>query len=343
MTQVGFWAIKANYAFPFEIIAKLIIPFNIAVTPVYSAFYTISGVILSIVILGIFLIRKPEKYQLTILGLIWYILFSLPNMFVRLDTSPDSYDYLTHRAYLPVIGLIISLITIFNETEIELKYNKIKRLIIFLVLILYSVSSISLSKKYADPITFWTSSIERNPQKAWFHYFLGRSYFKQKDFIAFEHNIRRAITIKAHPQFLYNLGMIYFTEKKSYDSAFKLFNQARATGFTDPEANNNYIRLCNESARDCFEKGEYKKAADRCQIAVDLDPENAICTFNLGLYLMYCDQTKKAASLWHRSIELDPKLKESYRNLYYYYLNNSQNKDSIEYYRVKFISNGGTF
>ncbi len=338
--QLGLWAIWANFPFPFEIIAKFFLPFNLAVTPVYTSLYTGIGILISILILGFFLISKEKVVWLFVFGIIWYVAFSLPNMFVRLDTSADNYDYLVHRSYLPLAGLLISLLVIIPERWVKLNL-RINIAWLTIVMITLAINSMFLGTRYKDANSFWGSSIVYKPGKAWFHYFLGRSYFKQQDYPSFEYHLRKAISIKKHPRFLYHLGMIYFVDKKSYDSAFLLFNEARALGFTEPEGNANYVKLCVETARRFFEQAQYKKAVERSQLAVTLDPLNSIAIYNLGLYMVYCGEEKKAAPLWRRSLVIDPELKEAYRSLYFYYLNNTTNRDSIEYFAREFRKRGG--
>ncbi len=340
MTQVGSWAILANYPFPFEIITKFIFPFDNPVTPVYSNSYTIIGILIFSISVLYVLFRKPKDINLIFFGFAWYLLFSLPNMFVRLDTSIDSYDYLTHRAYLPLVGLIIVLITIINKIFSDFNYRSVKGILLFLPLILLIASSISLANKYRNPTTFWTSSIERNPEKAWFHYFLGRSHFMKKNISKSEQYFRNANSLKQDPRFKYGLTLI-LQNKKLFDSAFLTISQARSLGLSEPGANTTYVNLCIETAKIYYEKGEYSKAAERCHLAVDLEPNNAILSYNMGLYLINAGETKKAASYWRRSINLDTEFKDAYRNLYYYYLNNSKMSDSTEYYLNQFTIRGG--
>ncbi len=338
--QLGIWALIANYPFPFEIIAKFLLPFNLAVTPVYTAIFTGLGILFILLIAGVFLFRKEKVIWLFVFGLIWYFSFSLPNMFVRLDTSADNYDYLVHRSYLPLAGFLISLLVIVPEHWFLLK-NRLPKAVLAILLIILAGNSLFLGSRYHDANSFWGSSISYKPERAWFKYFLGRSYFKNKDYVSFEKYLRKAIVLKKHPRFLYHLGMIYFVEKKNYDTAFILFNEARATGFTDPEADSNYVKLCVASARDFFEKGQYEKAVERSEIAVKLDPKNSIAFYNLGLYLVYSGNEKRAATVWRRSLSIDPELKEAYRSLYFYYLNNTTNRDSIEYFAREFRRRGG--
>jgi Flp pilus assembly protein TadD len=339
--QIGGWAILENFPFPLEIIAQFFLPVNfLAVTPVYSSTCTGLGVLTVIILLATFFMRKEKSSWLFVFGFLWYIAFSLPNMFVRLDTAHASYDYLVHRSYFPLTGFIIALLSLIPINWLTHK----RRLTLILFGLLLSVlagSSVILGTRYRNAETFWNSAITYNPNRAWFHHFLGRYYFKNNDFKAFEQHTRKALLLDRSPHFLYNLGMIYFLEKKSYDSAFLLFNEARATGFTDPEANKNYFNLCMESARMFFGNGDYVKAVERCKIATDLEPENSVAAFNMGLFLMYAGEIKGAAAWWRRSAELDPEMKETYRNLYYYYLNNTTMKDSTEYFATEYRRRGG--
>ena len=338
--QMGIYSIIKNLPFPFEILSRFFFPFNLPVTPVFSAFFTCLGILIAIAIPLVYIIRGRKMISLFLFGIIWYIAFSLPNMFVWLNTTPASYEYLVHRAYFPVAGLLLSVLLLIPEKWTDLSNRR--TLAVFLVVTLVLVTtSILQGRKYHDAPAFWNSAIRYNPERAWFYHFLGRYYFKQKDYVTFERYTRKAVSLKTEPWFLYNLAMICFVEKKQYDSAFIYFNRARATGFTDPEANRNYINLCLESARDFFVKGEYNKAVERCGISVSLDPSNPIAAYNMGLYLIYSGERKKAAAWWRRSLVLNPELKEAYLSLYYYYRNNTTLGDSVDYYAREYQKRGG--
>ena len=338
--QRGFAILLKTLPFPFEIIAKFFLPFNYSATPVFSSMFTGLGILLALIILILIIRIAKINTALIAFGAIWFIFFCMPNMYVRLVSASDSYDYLIHRAYLPVVGLLIVLLAILPEPWVEFK-RKFNLAVFSLLIIMLSALSFVGGKKYLNPVAFWSTAIEYNPDKAWFHYFLGRYYFKQGDYIMFEKYQREALALKVYPRFLYNMGILFFLEKKQYDTAFSYFNRARSMGFNDPEANANYVKLCVESARQLFEQGKYKKAADRCQLAVDIEPTNSIAIYNMGLYLVYSGDAKRAASLWRRSLLLDPEMKEAYRSLYYYYLNNTSRNDSVNYFAREFRKRGG--
>jgi len=339
--QMGVTSIIKNLPFPVEIIARFFFPFNLAITSVFSVFFTWMGILISIAIPVIYLFRRGKKIPLFFFGIIWYVAFSLPNMFVWLNTTPASYEYLVHRAYMPVAGLLMTILLIIPENWVDLSNRRILALFLSITLVLATTSVIQ-GRKYHDASAFWNSAIKYNPHKAWFYHFLGRYYFKQKDYATFEKYTRKALSLKAEPWFLYDLAMICFVEKKQYDSSFYYFNRARATGFTDPEANKNYILLCLESANNFFGKKEYEKAVERCRLGIELNPANPVAAYNMGLYLIYSGEKKQATSWWRRSLLLNPDLIEAYRSLYFYYLNNTQLTDSINYYAREYEKRGGS-
>jgi tetratricopeptide (TPR) repeat protein len=261
-------------------------------------------------------------------------------MFVRLDTSSDSYDYLTHRGYLPIVGLLIVVITILTETKTNSNYKGLKRVIPITLLVLFSVSSISQAKKYRDSSSFWTSSIEKNSEKAWFYYFLGRAHFKKKDFITSEKYFKKAISLHKDPRFSFGLCKSLYN-RQSYDSAFQIISGIKTIEMNETDVSQIYVELSLETAKRFFEKGEYRKAVERCQLAINIEANNAAASYNMGIYLINSGEPKKAATFWRRSIDLDSELKDAYRNLYYYYLNNTNNLDSTAYYLNQFQIRGG--
>jgi protein O-mannosyl-transferase len=102
--QLGFASIVKNAPFPFEIIARFFLPFILPVAPTFSTFFTAVGILFAIALPLFWLSRKGTGNNLFLIGALWFIAFSLPNMFVWLRTTPDSYEYLVHRAYMPLAG-----------------------------------------------------------------------------------------------------------------------------------------------------------------------------------------------------------------------------------------------
>jgi tetratricopeptide (TPR) repeat protein len=261
-------------------------------------------------------------------------------MFVRLTTANDNFEYLLHRSYLPSVGFLIMLLAACPDKWFVLTkrpYN----LVLGMLILLLSFFSLYQQYKYKDAVSFWSSSIKYQPEKAWFHYYLGRYYFKQKDNVMYEKYLLKAESFKSYAEFKYQLGMIYFIDKKDYETAYQYFSSAFKQGYGEQEGRTNFILLCLESSADFFQKGEYSKAVKRCEEAVLNDPSNADAVYNLGIYLVNNGEKQRAASMWLRAIRLKPSIERAYLSLCMYYRHDVKKADSANWYAREYIKYGG--
>ncbi|MCX6267699.1 MAG: tetratricopeptide repeat protein [Bacteroidetes bacterium] len=340
--QRGIEALIQNIQFLPEAVTRFFFPFMLPVTPVFSATITLAGVVLIIGIV-VFIFRQGTriKLPLIIFGAAWFLGFCMPNMFVRLTSANDSFEYLLHRTYLPYVGFLIMLLGACPEKWFEFEKRPYS-MIIGSLLVLLSLASLFQQKKYKDAMSYWGSSIQYAPDKAWFHYFMGRYYFKQKDYTQFNKYLLKAVSLKSYPEFKYHLGMVAFMDKKDYEAAYLYFSEAFKEGFGDAEAHTNFIGLCLESSSDLFQKGSYAKAVVRCEEALANDPENGVVAYNLGIYLVNVGEKQRAAAMWKRAIHLKPDLSEAYRSLFLYYKLDVKKADSAAWYAREFNKHGGT-
>ena len=107
----GMAAILSNLRTIPEGVAKFILPFNISPLPVFSTLLTLTGILI-IVSLSL-LIFRTRKFCLkeNVFGLIWFLVLMLPPMVYR---NPH-FDYLDHRFFLPMTGLLLVIILVIND------------------------------------------------------------------------------------------------------------------------------------------------------------------------------------------------------------------------------------
>ena len=315
---------------------------NLPVEPVFTGFITSVGILLICFIIGLYVIYgKGSNKLLVIFGLAWFLGFSLPNMFVRLSSADDSVEYLLHRMYLPSVGFIIMFLGFLPERWFDLLIRQ-NRVIIASLIGIFLVLNILQQRKYNDGISYWSSAVEYAPDRAWFHYFRGRYYFKQQDFVTYEKYLRKADSIKSYPIFKYNLGMVYSTAFKDYDKAFTCFSDAFKAGYYDEDARKNFVVFCIESSYEYFKNKEYDKAIARCQIALNNDPVNSVAAYNMGIYLINKGEKTQAAAMWRRALKNKPDMKDACKSLCLYYHYDAKNEDSARYFNNIYKSGGGT-
>jgi tetratricopeptide (TPR) repeat protein len=131
-------------------------------------------------------------------------------------------------------------------------------------------------------------------------------------------------------------------KKKDYEKAYRYFSMAFQQGYGDQEGRSNFISLCLESSADFFKKGEYSKAVQRCEEALNNDPSNGVAAYNLGIYLVNTGEKEKAASMWLRAIRSKPDLTDAYRSLCLYYRYDTKKADSANWYANAYKKHGGT-
>ena len=140
-----------------EFISKFFIPFNLSVLPEFNILVSLTGLILIGLITFIYFKHKNIFSDYTFLFFGWFIIFLFVTLLYRHEHLSNAYDYLEHRAYLPVTGIILLI------SSLKLNQNKMKILIYSSFIIFFIFSGITLSRTYifktAD--SFYTSVIEK--------------------------------------------------------------------------------------------------------------------------------------------------------------------------------------
>jgi protein O-mannosyl-transferase len=338
--EQGLGAIIKNLPFLPEIVAKFVLPFGLAVMPVFSLFYTISGLTILLLALITVILRKEKNLAAFLLGTAWFMAFAIPNMFIRQFNAGDSFDYLEHRAVLPSVGLLVMALALLPESWSDLRKKHI-RIVFAAIMVIFGFFTLAQERKYRDGEAFWRSVLKVSPDRAWFQYYYGRYFFKQQDYDGFEAQLNKALQLKEYGTFYYHLGMIELMERKNYEGAFSLFLKAIEKGETKPEVMKNFIDLCNESAIVLSKNGDFAKAAGRAEIALKYDPANVETLMNLAFFSVSLGNTKKAVGIWRQVIVIDPALVSASKNLCIYYTNNTNFRDSASYFAGQFVKYGG--
>ncbi len=321
-SQRGLSPLLQNLPFLPESLTRLALPFFLPVTPVFTPLITFLGicVIAGIAVL-LFLRRNRWIPSLVFIGIIWFLIFSAPNMFVRLASAKDNFEYLLHRIYLPSVGLLI-MITGLISSEFRFLVKKRSGQLLIVIILIMVITNFQQKEKYRDAESFWNASIKYAPERSWFYYNYGRYYFKQKEIEKYETFVLKADSLSSYPNFHYQLAMIYFSEYKDYDRAYKYFMSAlRHKGYGEEKAaRTNFVLFCIESSFDFYKKNKIAEAIERCQLGLSVDPNNATAAYNLGIYYVTMGNKKEAVRLWEMSIKNDPELADPYKSMAIYYL-----------------------
>jgi protein O-mannosyl-transferase len=158
-----------------ETLLKFLIPYPIVALPFYTLVPTVAGILLGGLL--IFLAWKSTgNNRIFLFGAAWFLGFTAPSMFYRPDWSDYIYDYLIHRSYLPLTGIIV----IISGLLVRLEPHMIRRPWVLIpsgVFVLFVALSFSLAGQFRDPLSFWSYAVKTNPQSPFAHTYLGGAWF----------------------------------------------------------------------------------------------------------------------------------------------------------------------
>lgn len=182
MRVLGIEQFIDNFALIPETIAKFIIPVNISVMPTFNTIWIVSGIVFFGLLIVRMITRKDKRYREYLFGAIWFFGFLFPVMIFRHPDSDQFYDYLDHRSYLPLVGLIFALVISLPDKWKDLKIKR-NAIILLALTMLLSALTFTQSMNYKNPTKFWVSAIRHDNTRPNFFYGLGFYLMKNSDYL----------------------------------------------------------------------------------------------------------------------------------------------------------------
>lgn len=315
-----------------EYLGKFLIPADLSPMPAFSLFPTVLGMlVLTGLIVGT--VRyTPKPWVWGMFGLVWFFMLTLPGAMFTHEFGSAAYDYLEHRAYLPLIGIILALVFIYNGIGEE----KIKKHVAtgtVLLSVLLGIYSFVYTGNYKDPMTFFQRALATNPNSA--VAYVDRGFYIAKyldDPKTAMVDFYRALQLKPGYAVAYlNKGVAHYNmgDKAAaivqYDSAIKYqpgnfqahFNKANALaelGYMK-EALAEYgvaVRLDplhaqSHAARGVlfYELEDLPAAMRECSLAVLLDGNNTLALTQRGIIRFVQHDLEGACGDWSKAAALN--------------------------------------
>ncbi len=159
---------------------KFLLPHDLATYPLFKTYSILIGVGVMIAA-AVFVYFARDRRGLTLFGIAWFFIFSIPPMYMRLSVAEKSIEYFEHRTYLPYIGLIIVLAVLldFLKPKIKTYVFVIPLTVMFLT---FGVLAYGHEQDFSDRIAFATSAINSNPENGFARYQRGTAYVDAKRF-----------------------------------------------------------------------------------------------------------------------------------------------------------------
>ena len=254
-----------------ESLAIFFFPFNLNPMPVYSFVKTLTGLVIICFIIFIFYKNKEKTNQEKLFFLTWFLLLLLPPMLYKVPTV----DYLEHRLFLPLIGILIFLLFIFPKKWIEKGDIKSTWLLISFVIFL-SIFTFYKSHFYSDQKSYCDLLVSENPKSNLVYIARGIVKLNQNDFQGAVDDFNISISLDStYEDSYYNIALAY-SRIGNYGDALKNYNRTIAINPKHEFAFNNRGYLKST-------KGDFKGALDDYNNAIALCPTYEMAYINRGL------------------------------------------------------------
>ena len=359
-------AIIQNLAVLPSVISKIFIPVNLSLLSSFNTFATISGLILIAAIIAFTIFNKKINTKLVLFAGLWFLIFLIPTMVVRLPFNDDLFDYSEHRAYLPFLGLLIIIAEIILATNI-LKRKKGFIGVAAIVIISLSVATFQYQDVFQNRFSFWGNCTMVNPEKARPWGDLGLAYALADSLPKAEEMFLTGEKLNPrHPILYLNMSNLYLM-KRDFDKAGYYAKKALAIDSIEPKANANlasaysamhqydkaipyleravaytydYPQMFVDLGFAYLQTRQYDRAVQVYLKSIELDPRNFVAYSDIGVTYYYMQKYPAAEREWLQALRINPAAQQVYVNLINLYTSVLKNPGQARYYAVQYKNHG---
>lgn len=173
--EIGISAFIKNLPTPFAMIGKIFLPVKMIALSTFEMFSIISGAIIIITLIALAFKIKEVRKRHILFGLVWFLIFLGPTLFIRILNVDDFFDYAEHRAYLIMVGIFVIVLELMQGLKVN--YSKpITIAGLTAVVLIFGWKSYNYKFEFDGRKNFWSHMTEIYPFKARGYLDLGKAY-----------------------------------------------------------------------------------------------------------------------------------------------------------------------
>jgi tetratricopeptide (TPR) repeat protein len=233
-------------------IGKLVFPVNLSVMPMPQDFPWFFGLVSLALFVALFALKGIRNKKVFFAGLVWFAVFLVPTVFRITDFA----NMLEHRLYVSFLGLLMMV----SQAEAIYHFRKTFLAISAGLFILFSIFSVSHSRDFKDPLSFWQNAVKTSPHCSLAHRSLGMMYLSQKDLGGAAAQFQAGLRYDPkNPGLLNGLALAYVDMEK-IEPAIQLFQQAIQAEPGNPFSHDNLGTAWLKSGNIGEAEREYRQA-----------------------------------------------------------------------------------
>ncbi len=349
---------KNNPVIPI-IIGKFFVPINLSTLPLYDNLSTIIGVLFLLALAYLTVEYSRKGKWAVLMGMLWFLFFAIPPTIYRLENADTFFNYLEHRTYLPMIGVVVILGFLLDGYIVSAIF--MKRFVFFYVPVIFVFSILAFvhCADYKDNFTLSSSAaklnnpsglsmragnylskgdtvnaladmekaIEISPKDANMFLSRGKIRARMQDHAGAEQDFTLAITLNAGLNEAFLLRSIERRYLKKYEAAFRDIYTALSRDTANPKIFMSFGNLF-------IEVKNYKDAAASYSRAIELQPNYAETYSNRGYAKLFLNDYQGAVDDCKTAIGLMRKSPSpySFNNIGYAYREMGQMDSAFLYF-----------
>ena len=293
--------------------AKLFLPLNLSPMPVFTIFYTAVGILL-LILSAVYLYKFKSTTNIALIwGIVWFLMFLLPGMLVRIALGKYQFEYLECRVYMPSIGIFLAVGVLLNDF---FKKDEILILLKYFspLIVVFSVISFVYSNVFAAPLNFYSEAIKSNPDNVYAMCSRGCLYAGSENLDLALSDFNNSIRIvPKYSEAYYDKAALYnakgdhlsaenyYSEALKYDTLYPKINTLHEYAYINLSAIKYSLKKFDETIS-LLKKAEWKY------------PDNSSIHNNLGLAYYAKAEYSSALSEYSRAISSDPTIFSYFNN-----------------------------
>lgn len=290
----------------FEFISKFVLGYNLSPMPMFSPFVTISGILILVGLSAYLFFYRNLDFKMIMFGILWIFVFLVPTLMYRHALGQFSYDYLEHRAYLPLLGLIFILIPVINQF-MDKDENNTTKLILLLIILFFTAHTFVYSSTYKDYDKLYTRVIKTNPTSAMAYYNRGvnhRSMGRMNQAFA---DINKAVEL--HPNYVEAIidRALMYQNSRQFDLAVNDYQRALKMVPTNLKALRGLATLTAM-------KGDFVNAITIFSQAIKLYPKDPSLLNNRGYAYFLAKKYDSSMIDLNLSLQIAPNFPDAFHN-----------------------------
>ena len=308
---------------------KMILPINLAVYypfPKSIPLWQVAGSIVLLLLITVIVIKCLKDKPYIALGWFWFLGTLVPVIgLIQGGLWPALAD---RFAYVPLIGIFISITWGLGEVSERLKYNKLFLIIPgALILITFSLISKKQLTYWEDDFSLFMHTKKVTTENAMTNYILGNILKDRGQIDQAILSYREALRITPNePEFHVLIGVLL--SKKG--EKFKAFDHFSKAVLLKPD----YFDAQCSLAASFFDKGNTESAIKHYLHALKLEPGSEEAMINLGNAYLASDQTDKAKLYYNKVFPLNIHAEKAYYHLAVVAEKMGDTTDAIKNYRL---------